>query len=74
MLGAGDVFGVGSVDRLHHFEAMAGTVSEKHGELRHGCPDRPHDAGLLGHPIRFGQGSDAEILGTVTVGVHHLAG
>ena len=25
-------------------------------------------------PIRFGQGSDPEILGTVTVGVRHLAG
>ncbi len=25
-------------------------------------------------PIWFGQGSDPEILGTVTVGVHHLAG
>ena len=24
-------------------------------------------------PITFGQGSDPEILGTVTVGVHHLA-
>ena len=23
-------------------------------------------------PITFGQGSDPEILGTVTVGVHHL--
>ena len=43
-------YGVGRVQRLHHFEAIAGTVTEKDGELGHGCPDRPHDAGLLGRP------------------------
>jgi hypothetical protein len=44
---------VGRVQRLHHFEAIAGTVTEKHGELGHGCPDRPHDAGLIGHPLAY---------------------
>ena len=46
-----EVLRVGIVQGLHHFEAKAGTVTKKHGELRHGCPGRPHDAGLLGHPL-----------------------
>ena len=74
MLRSGDVLGVGGVQRLHHFEAKAGTVTKKYGELGHGCADRPHVAGLLGPPIWFGQGSDPEILGTVTVGVRHTTG
>lgn len=33
---SGDVLGVGSVHRLHHLDAEAGTVSEEHRELGHG--------------------------------------
>jgi len=45
VLGSGDVLGVSSVQRLHHLDAEAGTVSEEHRELGHGSPEWLCDAG-----------------------------
>ena len=36
MLGAGDVLGVNSIERLHYLDAEASTVCEEHSELVHG--------------------------------------
>jgi hypothetical protein len=42
---SGKVWGVASVQRLHHLDAEACTVREEHGELGHGSQGWRLDAG-----------------------------